>query len=49
MYQAFGNPPIVTIEKAIPNEQLTGFPNMKANLVQKYLTPSPATPKGRMK
>lgn len=35
--------------KAINNGQLEGVPFMKSDLVRKYLTPSPATSKGRMK
>ena len=41
MHQVFCNPPIATLEKAISNNQLTGFPCMKNNLVQKYLAPLP--------
>jgi hypothetical protein len=49
MHQAFFNPPIHTLIKAINNGQLEGIPFMKADLVRKYLAPSPATSKGRMK
>ena len=35
--------------KAINNGQLEGVPFMKSELVRKYLAPSPATSKGRMK
>jgi len=35
--------------KAIENDQLEGFPFMKTKMVRKYLAPSPATSKGRMK
>ena len=38
-----------TLIKAIENEQLEGFPFMKTKMVRKYLAPSPATSKGRMK
>ena len=44
MHQVFCSPPIATLEKAIANNQLTGFPCMKNKLVRKYLAPSPATP-----
>eukprot|EP00804_Cyclotella_cryptica_P005555 CCRYP_003060-RA/>CCRYP_003060-RA protein AED:0.28 eAED:0.31 QI:0/0/0/1/0/0/4/0/813 len=46
MHQAFFSPPIATLLKAINNNQLQGFPLMKADL---YLAPSPATSKGHMK
>ena len=49
MHQAFFNPPIPTLIKAINNGHLEGIPFMKADLVRKYLAPSPATSKGRMK
>lgn len=49
MHQSLFNPPIPTLLRAIQNEQLEGFPFMKADTVRKYLAPSPATPKGRMK
>eukprot|EP00804_Cyclotella_cryptica_P001099 CCRYP_008385-RA/>CCRYP_008385-RA protein AED:0.18 eAED:0.13 QI:0/0/0/1/0.4/0.16/6/0/1406 len=49
MHQAFFSPPIATLLKAINNNQLQGFPLMKADLVRKYLAPSPATSKGHMK
>ena len=49
MHQMFFNPPIPTLIDAIKNGQLEGIPCMKADLVRKYLAPSPATPKGRMK
>jgi hypothetical protein len=49
MHQAFFNPPTHTLIKAINNGQLEGIPFMKADLVRKYLAPSPATSKGRMK
>eukprot|EP00804_Cyclotella_cryptica_P022284 CCRYP_018108-RA/>CCRYP_018108-RA protein AED:0.45 eAED:0.45 QI:0/-1/0/1/-1/1/1/0/170 len=49
MHQAFFSPPIATLLKAINNNQLQGFPLMKADLVQKYLAPSPATSKGHVK
>jgi hypothetical protein len=49
MHQSFFNPPIHTLIKAIRNGQLEDIPFMKADLVRKYLAPSPATSKGRMK
>ena len=49
MHQTFFNPPITTLIDAIQNSQLEGIPCMKADLIRKYLAPSPATPKGRMK
>eukprot|EP00804_Cyclotella_cryptica_P016355 CCRYP_009914-RA/>CCRYP_009914-RA protein AED:0.43 eAED:0.43 QI:0/-1/0/1/-1/1/1/0/170 len=49
MHQAFCSPPIATLLKAINNDQLQGFPLMKADLVRKYMAPSPATSKGHMK
>jgi hypothetical protein len=49
MHQSFFNPPIHTLIKAIRNGQLEGIPFMKADLVRKYLAPSPATLKGCMK
>ena len=49
MHQAFFNPPVQTLIKAALNGQLEGIPFMKADLIRKYLPPSPATPKGRMK
>eukprot|EP00956_Cyclotella_meneghiniana_P014140 scaffold21040_cov41-Cyclotella_meneghiniana.AAC.5 len=49
MHQAFFSPPVHTLIKAINNGQLEGIPFMKADLIRKYLAPSPATLKGRMK
>jgi hypothetical protein len=49
MHQSFFNPPIHTLIKATRNGQLEDIPFMKADLVRKYLAPSPATSKGRMK
>eukprot|EP00804_Cyclotella_cryptica_P024160 CCRYP_015590-RA/>CCRYP_015590-RA protein AED:0.59 eAED:0.59 QI:0/-1/0/1/-1/1/1/0/231 len=49
MHQAFFSPPVSTLIKAINNNQLRGIPMMKADLVQTYLAPSPATSKGHMK
>eukprot|EP00804_Cyclotella_cryptica_P014650 CCRYP_012669-RA/>CCRYP_012669-RA protein AED:0.66 eAED:0.28 QI:0/0/0/0.66/0/0.33/3/0/1062 len=49
MHQAFFSPPVHTLIKAINNDQLLGVPFMKPDLVRKYLAPSPATSKGRMK
>jgi hypothetical protein len=49
MHQCFFNMPIPTLIKIMQNNQLTGFPCMTAKNVKKYLAPSPATPKGRMR
>ena len=49
MHQKFFNMPIPTLIKIMQNNQLTGFPCMTAKNVKKYLAPSPATPKGRMR
>jgi hypothetical protein len=49
MHQSFYSMPVPTLIKAIQNKQLTGFPCMTVKNVKKYLAPSPATPKGRMK
>eukprot|EP00804_Cyclotella_cryptica_P021893 CCRYP_000851-RA/>CCRYP_000851-RA protein AED:0.26 eAED:0.15 QI:0/0/0/1/0/0.33/3/0/868 len=49
MNQAFFSPPVHTLIKAINNAQLVGVPFMKPDLIRKYLVPSPATSKGRMK
>eukprot|EP00804_Cyclotella_cryptica_P020661 CCRYP_003457-RA/>CCRYP_003457-RA protein AED:0.44 eAED:0.32 QI:0/0/0/0.5/1/1/2/0/441 len=49
MHQAFFSPPVHTLIKAINNGQLLGVPFMKPDLIRKYLAPSPATSKGRMK
>ncbi|KAL7518802.1 hypothetical protein ACHAWX_003603 [Stephanocyclus meneghinianus] len=49
IHQSFFSPPPHTLIKAINNGQLEGIPFMKADLVRKYLAPSPATSKGRMK
>jgi len=49
IHQSFFSPPPHTLIKAINNGQLEGIPFMKAELVRKYLAPSPATSKGRMK
>eukprot|EP00804_Cyclotella_cryptica_P027018 CCRYP_013666-RA/>CCRYP_013666-RA protein AED:0.36 eAED:0.36 QI:0/-1/0/1/-1/1/1/0/319 len=49
MHQAFFSPPISTLIKTMNNNQLQGFPLMKAGLVRKYLAPSPTTSKGHMK
>eukprot|EP00804_Cyclotella_cryptica_P011793 CCRYP_011361-RA/>CCRYP_011361-RA protein AED:0.17 eAED:0.11 QI:0/0/0/0.8/0.25/0.2/5/0/1137 len=49
MHQAFFSPPMHTLIKAINNGHLLGVPFMKPDLICKYLTPSPATSKGRMK
>ena len=50
MHQAFFSAPIQTIIDAAHNDQLEGIPFLsKPALIRKYLAPSPATPKGRMK
>ena len=49
MHQTFFNLPPATLLKAIANGQLSGIPLMKPDLIQRYLAPSPATLKGRMK
>ena len=50
MHQSFFNPPIQTIAEAANNEQLEGIPCLNSpKIVQKYLAPSPATSKGRLK
>ena len=50
MHQAFFSLPIQQIIAAAINNQLEGIPFLsKPDLSRKYLPPSPATPKGRMK
>ena len=50
MHQAFLNAPINMLIKAALNNQLTGIPFINnSNIIRKYLAPSPATTKGRMK
>ena len=49
MYHFLCNAPLQTLIKTANNEQLEGIPFLKADLIQKYLPPSPETPKGRMK
>eukprot|EP00804_Cyclotella_cryptica_P010472 CCRYP_012303-RA/>CCRYP_012303-RA protein AED:0.45 eAED:0.14 QI:0/0/0/0.6/1/1/5/0/1176 len=49
VHQAFFSPPTHPLLKAINNGQLEGVPYMKSDLIRKYLAPSPATSKGRMK
>jgi len=49
MHQTFFAMPPATLEKAIANDQLKGFPCMNLKDVRRHLPPSPATPKGRMK
>eukprot|EP00804_Cyclotella_cryptica_P000273 CCRYP_010218-RA/>CCRYP_010218-RA protein AED:0.29 eAED:-0.05 QI:0/0/0/0.5/1/1/2/0/769 len=49
IHQAFFGPPVHNLIKAINNDQLLGVPLMKPDLICKYLAPSPATSKGRMK
>jgi len=50
MHQSFFSAPIQTIIDAAHNDQLEGIPFLsKPALIRKYLAPSPATPKGRMK
>ena len=50
MHQCFFSPPIASIIEAASNDQLSGIPFLsKPDVVRKYLAPSPATSKGRMK
>ena len=50
MHQEFFNAPINMIIEAALNNQFTGIPFINnSDTIRKYLTPSPATPKGRMK
>ena len=50
MHQAFFNAPIKMIIKATLNNQFPGIPFINdSDTIHKYLAPSPATPKGRMK
>eukprot|EP00804_Cyclotella_cryptica_P007133 CCRYP_020039-RA/>CCRYP_020039-RA protein AED:0.39 eAED:0.39 QI:0/0/0/1/1/1/2/0/512 len=49
VHKGFFSPPTHPLLKAINNGQLEGVPYMKSDLIQKYLAPSPATSKGRMK
>ena len=49
MHQTFFAMPAQTLEKAIQNDQLRGFPCMNVKDIRKHLAPSPATAKGRMK
>ena len=49
MHQCFFSPPMQTLLDAIANDQLKGIPFMKQDIIRKYLAPSPATSKGRMK
>ena len=49
MHQTFFAMPPATLEKAITNNQLKGFPCMNLKDIRRHLPPSPATPKGRMK
>ena len=49
MHQTFFAMPEQTLEKAIGNGQLRGFPCMNIKDICRYLAPSPATAKGRMK
>ena len=39
--------PAPTLEKAIANKQLSGFPCENIEDIRRHLPPSPATPKGR--
>jgi hypothetical protein len=47
MYQSLCNPPITSILNAINASFLRGTPHLNAKSIQKYLTPSPVTSKGR--
>ena len=50
MHQAFLNAPIKMLINAAHNNQLTDIPLINnADKIRKYLAPSPATQKGRMK
>ena len=50
IHQSFSSPPIQTIAKASNNNQMQGIPCLNSpKIVQKYLAPLPATPKGRLK
>ena len=50
MHQSFFNLPLQQMIDAAMNGQLEGIPFIsKPDLIRKYLTPSPATPKGRMR
>ena len=50
MHQAFFSPPSQTIIEAANNDQLQGIPCLHSpKQVKKYLAPSPATSKGRLK
>ena len=49
MHQTFFAMPPPTLEKAISNNQLKGFPCMNLKEIRRHLPPSPATPKGRRK
>ena len=50
MHQSFFNLPVQQIIDAAMNGQLEGIPFLSnPDLIRKYLAPSPATPKGRMR
>ena len=50
MHQAFFNAPIKMLIETALNNQLTGVPFINnPDTIRKYMAPSPATPKGRMK
>ena len=50
MHQCFFSPPIQTITRAANKGHLDGIPLLsKPSLIRKYLAPSPATSKGRLK
>ena len=49
MQHTFFTVPAQTLEKAIQNDQLRGFPCMNVKDIRRHLAPSPATAKGRMK
>ena len=49
MHQTFFAMPPTTLEKAISNNQLKGFPMMNIKDIRKHLPPSLVTPKSRMK
>jgi hypothetical protein len=49
MHQSLCNPPISSLLRAIKHNFLKGTSHLCANMVHKYLQPSPATSKGHMK
>ena len=47
-HQTLGSPPVPTIVKDCPNNQLNIFPGLDSSLILRHLPPSRATAKGRM-